>query len=249
MSKRRYRTPPIVEVVAEFRFVPTSQWDATVPGRIYERLKDIFPLRRPIRHLGFEVQMQPEIVSFHPQFEEGLRFLRTDERAFIQLHPHRISIHHLAPYPHWEGFKPLLQRGYQTYLEMVASAKLQRIGLRYINRILLPDRESSPSAYFTLYPHIGESLPQDYQAFWVQVLFPFEDGRDALQLRLGRGEFSEENPSVVLLDLDYFLAQPEKVSPGNALPWMEQAHIHIRDVFEGVITDPLRRLFQEEVGE
>lgn len=246
MQERKYRNPPIVEVICEFRFQPTSEWDATVPGLVYERLKDEFPLRRPLRQVGVQVQMGAEGFSLQPQFEEGMRFLRQDERAFVQLRPHRISVHHLAPYPHWEGFKPLIEKGYRAFLDVLPESRFQRIGLRYINRIVLPDSHVELSDYFNLYPSVGPGLPRDFSAFGVYLLFPFEDGRDALQLRLGNEQPEGEEALVVLLDLDYFLAQEERVTVQNALDWVEQAHKYVVSAFEGTITDRLREQFDAE---
>lgn len=35
----KYGNPPIVEVVAEFRFIPSEPWDLTVPGLVYDHLR------------------------------------------------------------------------------------------------------------------------------------------------------------------------------------------------------------------
>ncbi len=242
MRKRKYRHPPIVEVVCEFQFAPSSAWDATVPGRIYERLKGDFPLHRPVRRVGIEVEMRPETFAFSPQIEEGVRFIRKDERAFVQVHPHRISVHHLAPYPHWEGFKPLIHKGFQAYTDMVPDASLQRAGLRYINRISVP-KGSQFSTYFTLYPHAENEL-QHFSAFAVFLLLPFEQERDMLHLRLICENANDDGKQVVLLDLDYFSVHLEDV---HAMEWVERAHTHILETFENTITDRLRQQFGEEV--
>lgn len=246
MQERKYRNPPIVEVICEFRFQPTPQWDATALGLVYKRLEADFPLRRPLRQVGVQVQMGPELLSLQQQLEEGMRFLRRDERAFVQLQPHRISIHHLAPYPHWEGFKPLIQKGYQAYRAELPESRLRRIGLRYINRVALPDPHADLSEYFTIYPFIGPGLPQDFSAFGLYLLFTFEKDRDALHLRLGSEQPGEEGFSTILLDLDYFLVQEDSIPAQEALDWIEQAHQHILSVFESIITDRLREQFGEK---
>ncbi len=248
MKERKYQKPPIIEVVCEFRFDPSSKWDATVPGRIYEQLKKDFPKKRRIQRLGVTVQQQPE-TSLQVQYEEGMRFLRKDELAFIQVQPHRISVHHLAPYPHWERFKPLIKKGYRAYLKIFPKPKLQRIGLRYINRIVLPDDHRTLDEFFTLYPSVGRPLFQDYKAFAVYLLLSFENGRDALHLRLASEGVEDEEQLAVLLDLDYFLANPGSVPTSKTLEWVEQAHYRILEVFEEVITDSLRKQFGEEGGE
>ncbi|MGQ0654564.1 MAG: TIGR04255 family protein [Betaproteobacteria bacterium] len=42
---KKYKNPPIIEAICEFRFSETSPWDLTIPGLIYELVKDKFPKR------------------------------------------------------------------------------------------------------------------------------------------------------------------------------------------------------------
>lgn len=39
---KKYKNPPIVEVVCEFRLSDDTLWDLTIPGLLYEKLKDEF---------------------------------------------------------------------------------------------------------------------------------------------------------------------------------------------------------------
>jgi len=49
-SGRKYRKPPVVEALCEIYFAG-SNWDETVPGRFYDRVKDNFPVKRQ-REIG-----------------------------------------------------------------------------------------------------------------------------------------------------------------------------------------------------
>lgn len=246
MKERKYRRPPIVEVVCEFRFKHSSPWDATIPGLIYHEVKKKFTRRRTLRNVGMHVQVEQKGVLFQPRMEEGTQFLQDDERAFLQLQPRRISVHHLAPYPHWEGFKPLIQLAYKAYLKVVPDATIQRIGLRYINKINFDTPEVDLSAFFNFYPYVGRKLPQRYTGFNLQLLFPHEEGRDALQMRLSNAPPEKENAASILLDLDYFLIDSKNLSSERGLEWVEKAHENILAAFEGAITDKLRHQFEEE---
>ncbi|MCD6518305.1 MAG: TIGR04255 family protein [Anaerolineae bacterium] len=247
MAERKYRHPPIVEVICEFRFKPSTPWDLIVPGLIYEKVKKVFPHRRPLKQIGTQFQLSPGEVAFQLLAEEGIRFLRDDERAFIQLRPRRISIHHLAPYPHWEGFKPLIAQGYHAYMDALPEAELQRIGLRYINRIQLsPYQLGAIREYFTIHPELGPGLSWEPTSFGVFLFFPFEGGKDGLHLRLEKEPSSTPETANVILDLDYFTVQREKSTWAKALEWVEQAHQHILQVFEGTITDRLREQLDRE---
>ena len=248
MQERKYRNPPIVEMVCEFRFAHTSEWDPAVPGLIYAELRELFPVRRPLKQLDFAVQWQPSDTSLQQQWrvEESIRLLREDELAFVQILPHQISLHHLAPYPHWERFQPLLARTWQAYSAIVPAAGIQRIGLRYINRIVLPAAASVLSDYFTLYPTVGPMLPDRYAAFALQLIFPFNGGQDALHLRFAKEESNSAEDFAAILDFDYYLTQPAAAIKTDPLHWVETAHERIRQSFEGCITDRLRAHLDEE---
>ena len=40
---KKYRNPPLIEAVIEFRIMPDSPWDLTIHGLIYEKIKKTFP--------------------------------------------------------------------------------------------------------------------------------------------------------------------------------------------------------------
>jgi uncharacterized protein (TIGR04255 family) len=40
---KKYEKPPIIEAVCEFRFSGKSKWDLTIPGLIYDSVKDEYP--------------------------------------------------------------------------------------------------------------------------------------------------------------------------------------------------------------
>ena len=176
-----------------------------------------------------------------------IQFLREDEKAFVQVGQYLMAINHLKPYPDpgWETFSPLIERALQTYREVAAPTGIHRIGLRYINRVELPDERVELEEYFEFYPFIGKQLPQDFTAFFVGVQVPYEEGRDTLKLQLT--SISPEAPGQLafLLDLDYFLSIPGEVALDEAAQWIYAAHEHLEGAFEASIKDALRERFKE----
>lgn len=254
---RKYKNPPIIEVVCEFQFSADSPWDLTMPGLIYERIKETFP--KKIQESVLTVQVPTSVVAPSPfipqlQSENRMRFVHPDEHAFLQLQPHLLAINYLQPYPSWERFLPLIRQSFTAYQDVVSPIAIHRIGLRYINRITIPTNgvELSeptdgvePSEYFTLYPQMSSELPS-YGGFSVQVLFPYNQGRDLLKIDITSALDETGQTVVAFLDLDYFLAQPNIVTPNHALDWIAQAHDTIEHAFEACITEKLRRQFDQE---
>ncbi len=245
LEEIKYGKPPIAEVVCEFRFVPGIPWDAAIPGLVYAQLSQDFPKRGMLR--GLESQVSPVEGGLHQQIQlaERAQFLREDEKAFVQVGVDLLAINHLAPYPTWEQFRPLIQQGFNAYQAVAKPAGLLRIGLRYINRIELTGERIELKDYFNFYPHTGSVIPSIAE-FLLGVVSPFDDGRDALRLQMNSAEKRESNQLSVFLDMDYFLARPQTVSIVEAQPWVDVAHDRVLQTFEACLTETLRIKFEPQ---
>ncbi len=248
LKEIKYGKPPIVEVVCEFRFVPGEPWDGTIPGLVYGKLQDAFPKRRTLRSVQSEVGPAEGGVVQQVQLVERVQLLRDDEKAFVQVGPDFLAINHLAPYPTWEGFRPLIVQAFQAYRDVSRPAGLQRIGLRYINRILFPTLPIEFKDFSRFYPFSGPDLPQTVHSFVVGIQSPFEDERDGLRLQMSSTDPDEAKRLSALLDLDYFLARPQAVGLDECLDWVGRAHDHVLETFEACLTDRLRGMFEPIEG-
>ncbi|MDE2060685.1 MAG: TIGR04255 family protein [candidate division NC10 bacterium] len=241
---RKYKQPPIIEAVCEFRFESGSPWDLAVPGLLYEKLRDSFPIRRPTKAFEATVAAGAEGIQQHVLQRDQSRFLRTDERALIQIGPHLLAINHLKPYPSWAVFRSMIRKALDAYREVADPKGFQRIGLRYINRFDFSDTRAQLERFFEFYPSVGQQL-LDYTDFIMGIQVPFEDGRDILRLQMTSAVPDKPDSVSVVLDLDYFLGRPGKVTFGDEFQWLEQAHSRIEATFEGCLKETLRQQFEE----
>lgn len=241
---RKYCKPPIVEAVCEFRFEP-GNWNNTMPGLIWAQVKIPFPKRRDV--VRFEVQSVPGPGGFeHRVIQEPLiQYLQEDEKLFMQVGSKVLTVNRLAPYTGWQEFKPLIQQAFQAYSCEASPKAITRIGLRYINRIELPGDKVDLEDILEFRPHVGNALPKDHASFTVGAEFLFEGKRDVLRLQVAGTKPERESRLALILDLDYFCLLPEGTISADIAEWLEVAHGHIEDAFEGSITDNLRRTFDE----
>ncbi len=249
MTSKKYKKPPIVEAVCEFQFEEDSSWDLVLPGLVYEKIRNTFPIRRQITRVTVGISGSPEQTD--PQFEKVpfMQFLRKDEKALIQVGAHLLSVNILKPYPSWQKFLPLIKRGVDVYRDVVSPKGINRIGLRYINHIEIPGQNINLEDYLEIRPFVGLNLPQDFGPFVIGIQFPYENARDILNLQLSSlpKSTNSEDAASVILSLDYFLARPKEVAFDEVFRWVEVAHMRIEDVFEACLTDKLRQLFKEVV--
>lgn len=242
---RKYANCPLVEAVCELRLTRDSKWDLTIPGLIYEKVKDEFPNKE--QRLIQEAELTKDSQGMQQQIRTSERavFLSSDRRTFIQVGPRLLAINRLKPYLSWDEFKPRIERAFTTLAGTVDIEGIQRIGLRYINRIEIPCASVDLDDYFEFRPFFGDNLPQSMASFVVGCLLPFFDGRDSCRVQLTNAVPEEDGNVAFLLDLDYFLDRPQAVPGNEVLEWVETAHEKAEELFEGCIKDSLREIFQE----
>lgn len=239
----KYRYPPIVEAICEFRFSKETNWDPTVPGLVYDRVKDQFPNKET--KLGQAIELKADESGFRQNIVPSQRFvmLAEDRKSLIQIGQHVLSINHLKPYPGWEYFKPKIRLAFETLNDITNIQGIDRIALVYIDKIEIPGKEIKLEDYFKFYPYLGSDFPPMFN-FIAGCAFLYQDKRDICRLQLTSAMPDNKENSAVILSTEYFLAKKNSIGPDRALDWIENAHIVVRDLFKGSITERLESLFE-----
>jgi uncharacterized protein (TIGR04255 family) len=240
----KYNNPPIIEAVCEFRFGTDTKWDMTIPGIMYGEIQKEFPHveQRTLQDINL-----PEDTSGKGTRINTItlaRFLSEDKKRLIQVGPRILSINQLKPYGTWPEFKSLIEYALNTLSQKVVLNSVQRIGLRYVNRIEIPEKTVNIEDYFKFRPFLGERLHgYPYTSFMVGCIFPLYGDRDTCKVELTNGVPETSDASAFMLDIDYSLIKPQDIAANQSLEWVESAHGKVEDFFEGCISDSLRDLF------
>ncbi|MCL4543009.1 MAG: TIGR04255 family protein [Chloroflexi bacterium] len=248
-SKKSYRHPPLIEALCEFRLSSTTEWDLTIPGLLYERLRNEFPRKGQRQLQQVEIAPTTQGLQQRVRSEEGALFSSEDRQTLVQVAPHLLAVNRLAPYPGWEQFRPLVGHALDALCQVTSIGTFEAVILRYINRIwipLLPGQEVDTEEYFEFRPFLGKKLPQTMTSFMVGGVFPVLDGVASCQVLLASEASEVPDKSAFLLILDCFPSQSQPVAAEHALSWIDRAHDQVIELFEGCITDRLRALFEED---
>lgn len=241
-----YKNPPLAEALCEFQFIPNVQWDLTIPGLIYERIKDRFPGRK--QQAGIGIQLRPTDKGVEHKIEAApprVQFLNQEETALVQLAPDLLVVNLLKPYPGWLKFKSLIIDTFHVYREIANPKGIKRIGLRYINLFEFTSKNLRLDEYFNYYPFIPETMPKVLSSFLVRSEFPYSEEKEVLILQLASIIPKGPGLSSLVLDLDFAMITPEYISLDEIEEWVEKAHDEIERTFETVINDKARNLFTE----
>jgi uncharacterized protein (TIGR04255 family) len=242
---KKYKHPPVIEALCEIQFEQNTSWTLTVPGLLYEQVRGLFPKQREALRLNLGFSSTQGTLSQEVGTTPLIQFLRSDEKALIQVGPYLLAVNHLAPYPTWAEFLPIIEQGIQAYRKVAEPTTIRRIGLRYINRIEIPGERIQLEEYLEFYPFVGKALPQEFASFIIGMQAPYENARDSLRLQLTTGAIQTPHTITLLLDIDYSLAQSGAVALDDLSQWIAGAHDHVEQTFEGCIKGPLRQLFEE----
>ena len=257
--QRSYRNPPIVEALCEVYFSGAS-WDETLPERFFEEVKQDFPKKeeRP-KHkaeitLGesgaatTEVQTLPSVFQFLN--EEGHRIIQVSENLLV--------VNQLQPYCHFEEWEEQFYKALDIYMKLASPDKIERIGLRYINRFEIPLSPEKPilmADYFAIFPTVPQSLGKTHGPFLVRMQVPQNDDRHTLLIVFGTEEVpqpaefvpqSDEGKQAFMLDIYDIASLDIKPDKRELSTEIRLAHENVVKTFEDSITNPLRQLLGVE---
>jgi uncharacterized protein (TIGR04255 family) len=247
-ERRQYRNPPIEEALCEIKFHGEPSWDVTIPGLLYERLRQSYP-EKP-QQAGFleaGIQMAPGAPgpSLHFRQDGGrVQFRDSSGRALLAVGPGVLSTHVLRPYPGWEAFRPRIVEAISAYEEVAQPESVARIGIRYINRIVVGAEVIEIGNYFTSGPEMPPSLPQNFVGFLQRLDAVFPDSQTHLVVTFASTESEDEGRSAFILDLDVFEEFGEgEIEISGCGAEVDRLRGLEREAFEDLITDAARDLF------
>lgn len=251
-QRRRYSNPPIQEAFCEFRFVPGSDWDFTIPEKLQAALGNEYSGKsREQKALQVELSVkdgQPANLSY----EEGVakvQLVTEGGNRLVGVGPNVLSIHMLRPYQSaehierggWEEFRPRIMDALETYLKIVEGSAVSRVGVRYINRILIPGQNVEIEEYLNCAHMKVKGLPENYSNFLSRVEYMYDD---AARLVVSYGLLGASESGVeCLLDLDAIRDEEPPIGSEQASILVDALHERVGSAFEAIVTDKTRRIF------
>ena len=201
---------PIVEAVVDIDWdLPADIDFVDLEERARERVSDHYPgFRRRLR------QPPPELPSGDSPRKFNLRdatysfqFL-SEEPQLLQIRRDGFSFNWFKPYKDLDEYLPEIQRTWRIFVDLVSPVAIRRVGLRYINRILLPAGEGiiDLSEYVSLGPKFPEEVSLELTSVLNQytAVEPATGHEVNVRMVIDEQEQSawrERQPLIVILDI------------------------------------------------
>lgn len=243
-NRSHYAHAPITEAIIDLRVRLPESIQIDDLERLHDSFREDYPYKmgRSIARGKFE--MGASVSASASGEPVGFLFKSGDEKQICQVRRDAFSLSRLAPYDCWESFRDEARRLWKIYRRDLRPQEIERMAVRYINRIDLPLPLEDLSEYLQTFPQIAGDLPQALSGLFMQLTIPHGDIQSTLILTEALIDPVRTGVASIVLDIDLFRAE-EAPSEDDALwDFFEVLHERKNAVFEGCITAKTRELFQ-----
>ena len=220
------------------------------PLDFHNQIKETYP-GTPTQRMPFEANLHagPDQASagFLLKQEPGrMQFPSEDGKTLVSIGPNVLSAHMLRPYQNWDAFRPKIEEALIKYSQTLPCKGVQRIGLRYINKIEIEIQNTDGldlKKYFAVSPLSPQDFPATTTNFFARTEHNYHD--EPIKLILTFADTApQEGCAAFLLDLDLVLEFGDNpISVKDAMSKVDILRERERYAFEQMITDDLREMF------
>lgn len=240
---------PIVEAVIDIRARSTATLnEETLRPRIEAALSG-YQFLDSHQELQHEIKLEDGQASSQViRFDwKGLRFQSDDKKHIAQFNRDGFVFSRLEPYQDWPQLHSEAMKLWQVYLELANPVAIDRLGLRFINRIQLPIGESQFEGYMNSAPQPPQGLDLPFAGFMHQDTFMVLNQPYVINIvkTIQPPAVDERSGAALILDIDVLTTQGYELDGGAELSrhllemrWLKNK------VFFGSITDSALALFK-----
>ncbi len=239
---RIYKKPPLIEALCEIKFAET-EGDFTSWGDFYQKVKDIYSTKAEIPR-GIEFQITANSGAINPA-EYIKRFASNDNAQLIQATTDSLILNRLSPYLGYEKFKESFVEILKIYVETFLPKRVIQLSMHYVNQIIIPHEKFVAGEYFGLLPVIPEGVTNGIGGFVTQLGVAPQVDNHFLQVTLRNTYPPQETNVTFFLEIFDAFSINSEINENIILKVMDDAHTNIEHVFEKLIQEKSRELFQE----
>ncbi len=159
---------PIVEAVIGVTARAESAWEESAVSEQFKQRLPEYPSVQSHREIRHEIKVtadaQPE-QAVHDMGWRGLRCESADKLHIAQFNRDGFSFSRLKPYQSWERFYQEGMRLWGLYNEIAQPSEIQRIGLRFINRIEFSQDEVKLEDFLENPPKTPRGMEVPFEGF------------------------------------------------------------------------------------
>jgi len=234
----------VLEALVDIRVERGSPIDLPTLANVHVGEEERYPKREALMSSSITFDPKGNAVAQAAQSMNGYRFSDSANSRIAQVRQDGFTFSRLQPYDQWESWRGEARRVWDRYVEAVRPKTINRVAVRYINRIDVSSTRGRLRDYLNIYPELPNEIPNLMTGFIMRLELALPDlPSAALVLSLGRIPPPSQGLVSILLDLDLY--QQLKMGPREENLWDSLETLHAREnlFFESCITDRARELF------
>lgn len=166
------KNAPIVEALLDIQVQLPKDKDLKTLHTVFDQVKNKFPLEKKrfafSSSIEFKAQEEKAKSSISDTQVDGYLFYSEDKTKVFQARLNGFTFNKHKPYQSWNALKKEAKQLWTLYKEIAEPIAINRIALRYINKIPLKT-PFTPSNYFQTLPHLANGLDYDINNLFSQV--------------------------------------------------------------------------------
>ncbi len=248
-----YAKPPIREAVLDIFATLPADVDLEALSVLGKVVQESFPSQKPRYRFSSNIRFNPEDSSKTSaagnSTQIGWIWRTAKKERAVQARLDGFSFNRLPIYEGWGKFSSEARDHWNVYRQLASPQFVTSIGLRFINRILIPLPFASFRDYCLLFPDLPKGMPTSLSEFVMRFAAPSANAAGATSSVTVTFEPPPANNAVLPLILDVHVTQsfPAQTAKDDAPIWsaFELLRIEKNVLFEAGITDSARQLFRQ----
>jgi uncharacterized protein (TIGR04255 family) len=241
--KPPYPAPPIVEAVVQVHF--SEQLKKPVSAKMLKRLKAAYANNVVVQGVSANVDFQNRQTNF-VEVDPQVRLSSDDQADVLIVQPDTLTWSRLAPYQGWEALLERVIRDFDVAHLATGHRKIDRLGVRYINRIDVPTSASNIS-YYEEFIRVHLTLPKfldptNGYAWRFEKVFPNDGFVAIVQSTSVMPVIPGTSPFI--FDIDVVCSQNLPVKRNDVFSKLSDMRELKNNIFELSMTDKARMAFQ-----
>lgn len=180
MEINTLNNPPITEASLEIKFNPNKNVTLERLSAFAKELSRVYSNCEPIESQSFEFVFSKEQGAKHEFNTEpsGFRLTNSQKNRVVIISIDKLVVSFMAPYTPWPDLKDTAEELFNRYLHFAPQTEVVRLGMRYINKIMMPMSEGFTfQKYIKTFPPVPvhENLGQGISKFETVFIMPHDD--------------------------------------------------------------------------
>lgn len=173
----------------------------------------------------------------------GFAFASEDKKHIFQPKLNGFTFSRISSYENWDNFANEAKRLWDVYRAAVKPLKVNRIAVRYVNRIDIPLPIADFEEYFRTFPNLSSDLPQGLAQFFMRLLIPYAKTKSFALINQTIDSVTDKSISIIL-DIDCYRTEELPNDDGQIWALFKEFKEQKNSVFEACVTDKARELFR-----